>query len=145
MKAVVQRVSKARVLVDKKLISQIGPGFLVFLGVAKDDKEENTDLMVKKIAALRILSDSKGKMNKSIQDSNGEILLVSQFTLLGNCKKGNRPSFINAARPEKAKKYYDLFCKKLGSMGLKVKTGVFQAYMEVEFVNDGPVTIILEN
>ncbi|PIS08999.1 D-tyrosyl-tRNA(Tyr) deacylase [Candidatus Beckwithbacteria bacterium CG10_big_fil_rev_8_21_14_0_10_34_10] len=144
MKVVVQRVLKAKVKVAGKLISQIGPGFLVFLGISKNDSLKDLDWLVKKIAALRIMSDKQGKMNLSLKDFKAEVLVVSQFTLFGDCQKGNRPSFIKAARPEKAKEYYLKFIEKLEALGVKVKAGIFQAMMEVELINDGPVTLIIE-
>ena len=143
MKAVVQRVKKTRVLVKNKLISQINSGFLVFLGIAQDDTEKELDWLVKKIVNLRIMSDEQGKMNKSLKEAGGEMLLVSQFTLYGDCTKGNRPSFVKAAEPKKAERLYNLFITKTKSLGVEVKSGIFKAIMEVELVNDGPVTIMI--
>jgi D-aminoacyl-tRNA deacylase len=145
MRAVVQRVSWAKVLIDLKKTASINKGFLVLLGVGKDDKEADVDFMAKKIANLRVMSDKEGRMNMSLADASASVLVVSQFTLYGDVKKGNRPSFIKAAFPKKARKFYNLFLKKLESFGLKVKSGVFQAYMQVELCNDGPVTIIIES
>lgn len=144
MKVVIQRVKKAQVKTAKKIISKIGKGLLVFLGIKNDDKEENIDWLVEKIINLRIFSDKDDKMNLSVKNIGGEILVVSQFTLYGDCQKGRRPSFIEAAEPVKAQKIYDLFVKKLKKYGLVVKEGVFGAMMEVELINDGPVTMIIE-
>lgn len=143
MRAVIQRVKKARVLVKNKLVSQINSGFLVFLGIAQDDTEKELDWLVKKIVNLRIMSDKQGKMNKSLKEAGGEMLLVSQFTLYGDCTKGNRPSFVKAAEPKKAERFYNLFITKAKSLGVEVKSGIFKAMMEVELVNDGPVTIMI--
>ncbi len=143
MKAVVQRVKSASVKVDNKITGQIQQGLLVYLGVSKDDKEKDVDFFVNKIANLRIFDDKEGKMNLSVLSLNYEILLVSQFTLYGNVKKGFRPSFQEAASPEKANYLYELFIQKLKQTGLKIRTGVFQAMMDVQSINDGPVTIII--
>jgi len=144
MKAVIQRVKKAKVLVNKKVVTQIASGFLVFLGIAHNDTEKELDWLVKKIVNLRIMSDEQGKMNKSLKETDGEMLLVSQFTLYGDCTKGNRPSFVKAAEPKKAERLYNLFISKTKSLGVKVKSGIFKAMMEVELVNDGPVTLIVD-
>lgn len=144
MKAVVQRVKKAKVSVNNKIISQIGRGFLVFLGIAQNDTEKQVDWLANKIVNLRIMSDEKGKMNKSLKETNGQLLIVSQFTLYGDCRKGNRPSFTQAADPVKAEKLYNLFIKKVKSLEVKVKSGIFGAMMEIELINDGPVTIIVD-
>jgi D-tyrosyl-tRNA(Tyr) deacylase len=145
MKAVIQRVKKAKVIVKQKTVSQIDSGFLVFLGVAQDDTEEKLNWLVKKVAQLRIMSDEQGKMNRSLADVGGQVLVVSQFTLYGDCRKGNRPSFVQAAKPKKAERFYHLFIKGLESFGLRVKAGVFREMMGVELINDGPVTIIISN
>lgn len=145
MKAVVQRVKKAKVSVNNKIISQIGHGFLVFLGIAQNDTEKQVDWLANKIVNLRIMSDEKGKMNKSLKETNGQLLIVSQFTLYGDCRKGNRPSFTQAADPVKAEKLYNLFIKRVKSLGVKVKSGIFGAMMEIELINDGPVTIIVQS
>ena len=145
MKAVIQRVKKAKVIIDKEVISQIGFGFLVFLGVGKKDTEKQVDWLAKKIVNLRIMGDEKGKMNCSLKETKGKLLIVSQFTLYGDCQKGNRPSFIKAADPIKAERLYNLFIDKTKSVGIEVKSGVFGAMMVVELVNDGPVTIFIEN
>lgn len=143
MKLVVQRVKKASVTIDGKLYSEIGNGFLVLLGVEKGDDIEQVEWLAEKLVKLRVFEDENQKMNKSIIDVCGEILVVSQFTLAGNCKKGTRPSFDNAELPQKAEKMYEDFCDILAKQ-IPVKTGVFGAMMDVALVNDGPVTFILE-
>ncbi|MFC1712655.1 D-aminoacyl-tRNA deacylase [Candidatus Poribacteria bacterium] len=145
MRAVFQRVSSAKVSVDGEVVSSISGGLLVLLGVNKDDSEADAQYLADKTANLRIFGDDEGKMNLSVSDINGEILAVSQFTLYGDCRKGRRPSFIAAARPEKAESLYETYVSNLTNMGLKVKTGVFQAHMDVELVNDGPVTILVDS
>ncbi len=145
MRAVVQRVSQARVLIKSRQVAKIGPGFLVLLGVGKNDEAEKVKQLAKKIVGLRVMADKEGKMNNSLQNVSGQMLVVSQFTLYADTKKGNRPSFINAADPVKAKDFYNLFIKEVESLGIKVEQGVFQAFMQVELSNDGPVTIILES
>lgn len=144
MKALIQRVKKASVIIDNKLYSEIKAGVLVFLGVSKSDTSENIQKLARKIITLRIFEDEQGKMSKSVQEANGEILVVSQFTLLGNCKKGTRPSFDEAASPHTAKKLYDEFVKIISDFGVNVKTGKFQAMMDVALINDGPVTFLIE-
>ena len=143
MKAVIQRVKKASVTIDNKIFSSIGTGMLILFCVEKEDKEEYLDWFASKVTTLRFFEDENGKMNKSIQDIDGEILVVSQFTLAADCKKGTRPSFDNAQKPEIAKSMYENFADKLKNSGLTVKTGVFAAMMEVSLVNDGPVTFVL--
>jgi D-aminoacyl-tRNA deacylase len=143
MRAVVQRVQSSRVEVDGNLVGEIGIGLLVFLGVGQGDDETAVRYLSEKIPQLRIFSDEAGKMNRSVCDVSGEILIVSQFTLYGDCRKGRRPSFTDAAPPEEADRLYRLFCQ-LVSHQVPVKTGVFQADMQVHLVNDGPVTLILE-
>lgn len=145
MRAVIQRVTYASLKVEGELISQIENGFLVFLGVGRGDDEAKSQKLAKKIANMRIFEDENGKMNRSLSDIGGEILLVSQFTLYADCKQGNRPSFINAESPERAKKLYDDFKILLEGYNIKVKTGVFGADMKISLLNDGPVTIILDD
>ena len=143
MKIVLQRVKSASVKIDGELYSKINKGILVLFGVEKGDTEECALWLAEKLLKLRIFEDENEKMNFSVSDINGEILVVSQFTLAGNCKKGTRPSFDNAELPEKAEALYEKFCEYL-SRSIPVKTGVFGAMMEVELINDGPVTFILE-
>ncbi|QEM69987.1 D-tyrosyl-tRNA(Tyr) deacylase [Geobacter sp. FeAm09] len=144
MKAVVQRVSFASVTVDERLVGRIGKGVLVLLGVEKGDDESRADWLAEKIAGLRIFADEEGKMNLALADVEGAVLVVSQFTLAGNCDKGRRPSFDTAAAPEEGKRLYDHFTAAVERLGLPVQTGIFQADMKVHLVNDGPVTFILE-
>ncbi len=144
MKLVVQRVKKAQVEVEQKIVGKIESGFLVLLGVTHKDTTEQADYLVKKLCNLRVFSDENGKMNLSIKDVKGELLIVSQFTLYANCQDGNRPSFTNAAKPEQANELYEYFCKKCENNGIKVEKGIFGADMKVSLLNDGPVTIILE-
>ena len=145
MRLVVQRVSNAKVEVENNTIGSIKNGFLVLLGVGNDDETANADYLLKKLVNLRVFTDEQGKMNLSLMDIQGELLIVSQFTLYADCKKGNRPSFTNAAPPEKAKQLYEYFVLQTKNLGLKVETGSFGAHMKVELLNDGPVTILLEN
>ena len=145
MRAVIQRVSRASVGVDGKAVGSIGLGFLVLLGVEEDDNLEDLDYVVKKIDGLRIFEDSEEKMNLNLQSVGGQILLISQFTLHGNTRKGNRPSFVRAARPEKALDLYEEAVDRLKGLGHWVETGEFGASMEVELVNSGPVTILLDS
>ena len=144
MKAVVQRVKKTTLRVEGELISEIPFGLTVFLGVKTGDTEKEAAYIAKKIAGMRIFEDENGKMNLSVQDVGGEVLLVSQFTLYGDATKGNRPSFTLAARPEVAEPLYEYTVKELASYGVTVKKGVFGADMQIEQHNDGPVTILLE-
>lgn len=145
MRAVVQRVSRASVKVDNNIISQITKGMLILLGVKKGDTKKEAELLAKKIINLRIFSDKEDKMNLSLLDISGEVIVVSQFTLYGNCKKGRRPSFIQAALPETADSLYRYFFECLNNYNIQVKTGQFQAMMQVELINDGPVTFILDS
>ena len=145
MKAVVQRVTKASVTVDNKLVGEIGPGLAVLIGIASEDTEKDISYLVDKIAQLRIFSDAEGKFNISALEIGGEMLLISQFTLLADTKKGRRPSFIGAAPPQQAELLFNTFVKCMQRTGLKVETGCFQAHMMVEIHNDGPVTIMLDS
>lgn len=145
MRAVVQRVSSASVRVDSQTVGQIGRGFVVLLGVAADDTQDDVIYMAGKVLGLRVFEDADGKMNLDLKQVSGEVLVVSQFTLYGDCRKGRRPSFIAAARPETAEVLYHSFCAELRGQGTKVATGRFQAYMEVELINDGPVTLLLDS
>lgn len=143
MKAVIQRVLSASLKVDGELISKIGRGYVIFLGVGKGDTESDADYYIKKIPPLRIFEDENGKINKSIKDVEGEILLVSQFTLYADASHGNRPSFIDAELPERAKELYTYVAEGLRKSGIIVKLGVFGADMKIEQVNDGPFTLLL--
>ena len=145
MKAILQRVTKAKVEVDSKTVGEIGTGFLILLGVENGDTEKEADALAAKIAGLRIFTDENDKMNLSLKDVNGELLIVSQFTLYANCKEGNRPSFVEAAKPDIAIPLYEYFvseCKKIIPV---VETGIFGADMKVDLLNDGPVTIIMDS
>ncbi len=144
MKALIQRVKKASVTIEGELYSSIGAGMLVFVGVTKDDGPQNAENLAQKLLSLRIFEDDAGKMNRSILDERGELLVVSQFTLCGDCKKGTRPSFDGAAAPAKAVELYNYFVECLRKSGLKVETGKFQAMMDVALVNGGPVTFWVE-
>jgi D-aminoacyl-tRNA deacylase len=145
MRCVVQRVDTARVIVDGQIISSIGKGVLVFLGIEKGDIYRDADFLLEKIIQLRIFEDSQRKLNLSLLETSGDILIVSQFTLLADCRKGRRPSFISAEEPEEAKRLYDYFISMAGERINHVGTGEFQAMMKVESVNDGPVTMLLDS
>ncbi len=145
MRAVIQRVSRASVSVDGKIVGQIDQGLLVLLGVSRTDAESAADYLAEKIAGLRIFEDPAGKMNLSLAEINGAVLLVSQFTLYGDVRRGKRPSFDAAAPPEQAGKLYEYMVERLRGLGIPCQTGVFQAMMQVELVNDGPVTILLDS
>jgi D-aminoacyl-tRNA deacylase len=145
MRAVLQRVRQARVLVDQRVVGQIEAGLLVLLGVELADTEKDLEYLVKKTTQLRIFEDSDGKMNLSMRDIGAKMLVVSQFTLLGNVNHGNRPSFVQAAPPELANAMYDQFVIGARATGLQVETGVFRACMQVELINDGPVTMIIDS
>ncbi len=144
MRAVIQRVSSASVSVEGRTVGEIGAGLLVLLGVARGDAEREAVWTADKIAGLRIFEDDGGKMNLSVQEVGGAVLVVSQFTLLADCRKGRRPSFVGAAPPEEAERLYRMVADRLRETGLPVETGLFQAHMQVSLVNDGPVTVILE-
>ncbi len=145
MRAVIQRVSKAEVAVANEIVGQIANGLLVFLGVSKADSEADADYLADKIVGLRIFEDANEKMNLSVMDIRGEVLVVSQFTLYGDVRRGKRPSFDDAAPPERARELYEYFVGRIRSAGLKCETGQFQAMMKVELVNEGPVTILLDS
>lgn len=145
MRAVVQRVDRASVRVDNKVVGQVDKGLMVLFGVAPDDTDKDLNYIVDKVAGLRIFEDDQDKMNLSVQDVGGSILAVSQFTLYGDCRKGKRPSFDGAAKPELANSYYEKFVAALRDKGIKVETGVFRAHMLVELVNNGPVTMLLDS
>lgn len=145
MKLVIQRVSEARVIIQGSTYGAIGAGLLVLLGVARDDTEEEADYLINKLLGLRIFEDEGGKMNRNVQEAGGSVLVVSQFTLLGDCRRGRRPSFDGAAPPDKAQALYDYFVEKLRLGPVPVETGVFQASMQVYLVNQGPVTILIDS
>jgi len=145
VRAVVQRVTSASVTVDGRVAGEIGAGLLVLLGVSRTDNPESATYLAEKIANLRIFSDEAGKMNLSLVDISGSALVVSQFTLYGDTRGGRRPSFIQAAPPEEASRLYDEFVRSMRALGVEVETGVFQAQMQVELVNDGPVTILIDS
>lgn len=146
MRLVIQRVTCASVTVDSELVGTIGPGMMILVGVREGDTEEDLDWLVKKVSSLRIFDDEKGVMNLSITETKGEVLAISQFTLNASTRKGNRPSYIKAARPEVASPLYDLFCNRLSlAIGTEVQKGIFGADMKVSLINDGPVTIIIDS
>ena len=144
MRLVVQRVKNAKVDVDNKTVGSIDKGFLVLLGVTHSDTKETAYYLVKKLCNLRVFEDENGKMNLSLKDVEGKLLIVSQFTLYADCTGGNRPSFINAAKPDMANELYEYFCNECKNKGIEVQKGIFGADMKVSLLNDGPVTIILE-
>jgi len=145
MRACIQRVSQSRVLVEGKTVGQIGTGLLVLLGVAREDTEDDLRWLADKIAGLRIFEDEQGKMNLALADVKGAMLVVSQFTLLGDCRKGRRPSFVAAAPPEMAERMYQQFVQHVQAQGIPVETGRFQTDMQVELTNDGPVTLWIDS
>jgi len=145
MRAVVQRVSESSVIVEKEVIAKIGHGLLVLLGIAQGDTPIDADYLADKIINLRIFEDENGKMNRSLNETGAQLLVVSQFTLLGDCRKGRRPSFIDAADPEEADKLYEYFVDKVRQKGVFVQTGRFRAMMEVALINCGPVTLVLDS
>jgi len=145
MRAVVQRVSSAKVRTGDQLLGSTGQGLLIFLAVGEIDGDEDAVYLAKKVLNLRIFEDAEGKMNRSVQDIRGGVLVVPQFTLYGDCRKGNRPSFVDAARPEKAEHLYSVFLEAIRNSGLRIDSGKFQAIMDVALVNQGPVTILLDS
>ncbi len=145
MRAVIQRVTASDVQVDHEIVGRIGSGLLVLLGISRSDEQKDADYLADKVVHLRIFEDDEGKMNRSLLETRGEVLVVSQFTLLGDCRKGRRPSFVEAAPPERAEQLYEYFVDQLRLKGTTVSTGQFQAKMSVSLVNDGPVTLILES
>lgn len=145
MRAVVQRVSRASVTVNGEVTGQIEQGFLVLLGVGEDDTQDDVIYLAQKTVGLRVFEDADGKMNLALAEVNGKMLVVSQFTLLGDCRKGRRPSFVNAARPEQADELYQSFVAEVKGHGIEVQTGRFQQHMDVELVNDGPITLLLDS
>ena len=146
MRVVIQRVQKAKVTVDQKIVGQIEKGFLILLGVGQQDTIDDIEFLVRKIAHLRVFEDEEQKMNRSLLDTKFDCMVVSQFTLFADCKKGNRPSFIEAASPQKANEMYLQFVKKMEeALGKFIPTGIFGASMQIELINDGPVTIILDS
>lgn len=144
MKAVLQRVTRAQVTVDGSVTGAIEKGFLILIGVGPQDTEKQAEYLAKKCTAMRVFEDENGKMNLSLQQVDGKILAVSQFTLFADCKKGNRPSFTGAAAPEPAARLYEYFCNCCRNNGISVETGIFGADMKIELLNDGPVTIVLD-
>lgn len=145
MRAVVQRVRESKVTVDGRIVGEIGPGILVLLGVEEEDTEKDVEYLAEKIAHLRIFQDGEGKMNLSVKDIGGGALIVSQFTLMGDCRKGRRPSYSHAARPELAIPLYEKFIKAMQGWGVQTGEGVFQAMMDVHLINDGPVTLLVDS
>ena len=144
MRAVIQRVKHASVSVDNNIVGKIEQGFMVLLGITHTDTEKEVEWLSKKIVDLRVFNDSNDKMNLGLKDVNGELLIISQFTLYGNCIKGRRPAFIDAAKPDLANGLYELFLEKCKALGIKTEAGIFGADMKVELLNDGPVTLILD-
>ncbi len=145
MRAVVQRVKESSVIIEGQTVAKIGPGLMVLLGIARGDGEKEADFLAEKIPNLRIFEDSMDKMNLSLLDTGGQMLVVSQFTLLGNCRKGRRPSFVDAAEPDPANTLYEYFIEKVRARGIDVQSGRFRAIMDVHLINDGPVTLIVES
>jgi len=145
MRAVVQRVSRAQVTVNGEIAGEIGEGLLVLLGVGRDDTKADATYLAEKIAGLRVFEDAEGKMNRSVQDVGGSVLVVSRFTLYGDVRRGKRPSFDAAAPPDKARQLYEFFVEQIRAAGLRCETGRFQEMMQVELVNEGPVTILLDS
>lgn len=145
MKAVIQRVSEASVKVDNQIVGEIGKGLMLLIGIDENDEKTDADWLIQKILNLRIFGDENGKLNLSVKDISGEILCISQFTLIADYKKGNRPSFIKAAKPEKAVPLFEYFKEEIAKSGLKIEKGIFGADMKVSLINDGPVTIVMDS
>ncbi len=145
MRVVIQRVSEASVKVDNQIVGEIGKGLMLLIGVDESDENSDADWLVKKILDVRVFSDDEGKMNHSVKDINGEILCISQFTLISDYKKGNRPSYIKAARPDKAIPLFEYFKDEMKKSGLKTESGIFGADMKVSLINDGPVTLVFDS
>jgi len=145
MRAVVQRVKKSSVIIEGQSVATIGQGLIVLLGVARNDSEKEADFLAEKISNLRIFEDKNEKMNLSLLDKGGQMLVVSQFTLLGNCRKGRRPSYVDAAEPDMANALYEYFIEKVRAKGIDVQSGRFRAKMDVHLINDGPVTLVVES
>ncbi len=145
MRVVIQRVSEASVKVDNQIVGEIGKGLMLLIGVDESDENSDADWLVKKILDVRVFSDDEGKMNHSVKEINGEILCISQFTLISDYKKGNRPSYIKAARPEKAIPLFEYFKDEMKKSGLKTESGIFGADMKVSLINDGPVTLVFDS
>lgn len=145
MRVVIQRVSEASVKVDNQIVGEIGKGLMLLIGVDESDENSDADWLVKKILDVRVFSDDEGKMNHSVKDINGEILCISQFTLISDYKKGNRPSYIKAARPDKAIPLFEYFKDEMKKSGLKIESGIFGADMKVSLINDGPVTLVFDS
>lgn len=145
MKVVIQRVSEAHVKVDREIVGEIEAGFVLLVGIQEDDEEHDADWLTQKICNLRIFGDHEGKLNRSILETNGKILCISQFTLIADYKKGNRPSFIKAAKPDKAIPLFEFFKKRLEEAGISVASGIFGADMKVSLTNDGPATIVMDS
>ena len=145
MSAIIQRVSEAEVVVDNEVTGKIQQGLLVLLGVEEGDSQKDCDYLADKVAGLRVFDDAEGKMNLAVTDVDGKLLVVSQFTLLGDCRKGRRPSFVDAAPPEIGQQQYEAFCQRIREQGIDVETGRFRSHMQVQLVNDGPVTLMLDS
>ncbi len=145
MRAVIQRVTSCEVRIDNRIVGKIGPGLVVLLGISRSDEAKDAEYLSDKLVCLRIFEDEEGKMNSSLLETGGAIMIISQFTLLGNCRKGRRPSFVEAAPPEEARWLYEYFVSRMKSKNIPVATGRFQAKMAVSLINDGPVTLVVES